>query len=674
MLRCLFLLLALVLQKNLCYTQPVISINGDKGIVNISQKILLLADTSDTLSFNEVISEPYGNKFIPGTQKYLKPGPQIFTLWCHFKVYSPVSQKLVIFFNNAARADLYFIKNNEVLHKTLSLQQPFHQRDFSSNKTAFLIDVPKDSIQDYYLQLKMNSGAEFPLMMYTISAWIGNEHVNSILEGAYIGCMVIMILYNFFIYFTIRDKSYLFYILYVAFMTLTNMHLKGLAFEFLWNSAPSLNDFVNITACLGGIFAILFTASFLHISQYARFLRPVFAGIIGGYFITIIFITLQKTFIGFILTEWVSFIMSVTLFAAGLIVYKKGYKPAIYYLVAWTSLLICIVIFVLKEYNILSYNNFTANSLLVGSAIEAMLLSLALANRISDYKKGKEKAQLETLVSLEENRKLIVNQNILLEKKVEERTAQLTRSNYELTKSFKRLKDTQSQLLKSQTEKLKVNYHKKLLELEAKALQAQMNPHFIFNCLNSIKALIQENENEKSVVYLTTFSKLIRTLFNNAAKREISLHDEIETCKLYLRLEAMRFDEKLSYTVAMDNNVDLKSIYVPALIIQPFIENAIWHGIIPKEEGGAVQITVMKENDTVKIMVEDNGIGRVASRQNKSVSGPAHQSKGINLTQSRLELDNLLRQRKAKLEIIDKMDEKGMAEGTTIVITLAEES
>lgn len=674
MLRFHFLLCCLLLQKHFCYTQSVISIAGEKQTVNIGRQILLLTDTSGILTFNEITSEVYRNKFTQGTRKYLKPGPHIFPLWCRFKIHSPTNQKLVVFFNNAATADLYSIKNNEVSHKTLSLQLPFYQRDFSSNKTAFLLDVPKDSIQSYYLRLKMGSGAEFPLMIYTVSTWIEKEHVNSIMEGAYIGCMVIMILYNFFIYLTIRDKSYLFYILYVAFMTLTNMYLKGLAFEFLWNTAPALNDFVNLAACLGGIFAILFTASFLRISQFAPFLRPVFYGIIGCYFIAIIFIIFQKTFIGFILTEWVSFIMSITLFVAGLIVYKKGYNPAIYYLVAWASLLICIIIFVLKEYDILPYNNFTANSLLVGSAVETMLLSFALANRISDYKKEKEKAQLETLVSLEENRKLIVDQNILLEKKVEERTAQLTRSNDRLTKSFKQLKYMQSQVLKSQTEKLKINYHKKLLELEAKALRAQMNPHFIFNCLNSIKALIQENENEKSVVYLTTFSKLIRTLFNNAAKREISLHDEIETSKLYLQLEGMRFGEKLSYTVVIDDSLDLKSIDVPALIIQPFIENAIWHGIVPTEKGGTVRLIVIKKNGTVEIMIEDDGVGRVASQQNKSVSGPTHQSKGVNLTQSRLELDNLLRQRKAKLEIIDKMDENGMAKGTIVIITLAEES
>lgn len=223
-------------------------------------------------------------------------------------------------------------------------------------------------------------------------------------------------------------------------------------------------------------------------------------------------------------------------------------------------------------------------------------------------------------------------------------------------------------------ERERAKHEKELLELESRALRAQMNPHFIFNCLNSIKSLIQEDQKDKSIKYLTTFSKLIRTLLNNADKKEISLYDEIDTCKLYLQLESMRFNNKLSYSVNIDENIDLKSIYIPALIIQPFIENAIWHGIIPKEKGGTVQLTVMKENGTVKIMVEDDGIGRVASQQNKPASSLAHQSKGVNLTQSRLELDNLLQQRNAQLEMIDKKDENAIAKGTTVVITLAVES
>jgi sensor histidine kinase YesM len=222
-------------------------------------------------------------------------------------------------------------------------------------------------------------------------------------------------------------------------------------------------------------------------------------------------------------------------------------------------------------------------------------------------------------------------------------------------------------------ERLKIKYKLERTELEAKALRAQMNPHFIFNCLNSIKSLIQEDQKDKSIIYLTTFSKLIRTLFNNADKKEITLYDEIETCKLYLQLEAMRFDAKFSYSVNISPSIDLKSMYVPALIIQPFIENSVWHGIVPKEADGYINLSVTRNNGSVEIIVDDNGIGREASKLNKAVSRITHESKGVSLTQSRLRLNNLLQRRQAELDIIDKKDDIGIARGTTVILKINEE-
>ncbi len=222
-------------------------------------------------------------------------------------------------------------------------------------------------------------------------------------------------------------------------------------------------------------------------------------------------------------------------------------------------------------------------------------------------------------------------------------------------------------------EQQKSEYKVQMMELEARALRAQMNPHFIFNCLNSIKSLIQDGNLDKSVTYLTTFSKLIRTLFQNADKKEISLYDEIETCRLYLQLEAMRFDTKFSYTMHIDETIDLKSIQIPALLIQPFIENAIWHGIVPKGSGGTVAVNVKRNNGSIEINIDDDGIGREASQANKAKMHVTHNSKGLNLTQSRLELDNLMRSRNATMTFTDKKDEKGNAAGTKVTITLATE-
>jgi LytS/YehU family sensor histidine kinase len=225
-----------------------------------------------------------------------------------------------------------------------------------------------------------------------------------------------------------------------------------------------------------------------------------------------------------------------------------------------------------------------------------------------------------------------------------------------------------------QSEQKRVVHEKKLLELEAKALRAQMNPHFIFNSLNSIKSLINKNENDKAAEYLTTFSKLIRTLFQNSDRREISLYEELETCKFYTQIEKMRFGNKVDFIFEIDQTLDLKDIKVPALILQPFIENAIWHGLVPKESGGIVMVSIKEIDEAIECTIDDNGVGRELSRLYKTQYEATHESKGISLTRSRLELDKLINDREDTIEVIDKADQHGKSGGTTIVITFKENS
>ena len=221
-------------------------------------------------------------------------------------------------------------------------------------------------------------------------------------------------------------------------------------------------------------------------------------------------------------------------------------------------------------------------------------------------------------------------------------------------------------LEKKEAERIKVKYEKELLTLEAKALSAQMNPHFIYNCLNSIKALIQTEDKLGATEYLTTFSKLIRTIFHNSDKRQISLYDEMETCRLYTQLEAMRLNGKLKYEFCIDPDLDLKSVMVPALIVQPFIENAIWHGIVPKSEGG-VTISVRGNEEAVICEVEDDGVGRDNSKLNKPITPVLHESKGVYLSQQRLDLERALNDTNASIEIIDKYD-NNRPTGTKVIL------
>ncbi len=205
-----------------------------------------------------------------------------------------------------------------------------------------------------------------------------------------------------------------------------------------------------------------------------------------------------------------------------------------------------------------------------------------------------------------------------------------------------------------------------LIEAEAQSLRAQMNPHFIYNCMNSIKALIQNDDKTRSIEYLTTFSKLIRTLFQNSDKRQISLYDEIETCRLYTQLEAMRLNGKLKYGFCIDPNLDLKSVMVPALILQPFIENAVWHGIVPKD-GGTVNITIKGDGEAIICEVDDDGIGREISKLNNPKAPPVHESKGIHLSQERLNLEKKLNDTNASIQVEDKYN-SNIATGTKVIL------
>jgi sensor histidine kinase YesM len=151
------------------------------------------------------------------------------------------------------------------------------------------------------------------------------------------------------------------------------------------------------------------------------------------------------------------------------------------------------------------------------------------------------------------------------------------------------------------------------------------------------------------------------------------LFDEIETCRLYAQLESMRFGSKFKYHFYVDETLDRKSVQVPALVIQPFIENAIWHGIMPKEDGGCLHVSIEQQDGSIYCIVDDDGIGRETSKQNKfKGNGSVHQSRGMHLTQSRLNLHNVLNESNATVEIIDKKDAKGKSAGTTIILNFKE--
>jgi ligand-binding sensor domain-containing protein len=228
-----------------------------------------------------------------------------------------------------------------------------------------------------------------------------------------------------------------------------------------------------------------------------------------------------------------------------------------------------------------------------------------------------------------------------------------------------------SQVKKKQ--KLKSEYEKKLANVEMSALLAQMNPHFLFNSLNSIDSYIIRNESKKASEYLNNFARLMRLILQNSRSNYISLKDELEALDLYLQMESLRFKNKFNYSINVDETTDTNSIVIPPMLIQPYVENAIWHGLMHKTNGevGKVELQVSKKDDTLFCVIVDNGIGRKKAAELRAQKNSNHKrSMGMQITKDRIEIINKLYNINASVNIYDLENINGEAQGTKVELTI----
>ena len=239
--------------------------------------------------------------------------------------------------------------------------------------------------------------------------------------------------------------------------------------------------------------------------------------------------------------------------------------------------------------------------------------------------------------------------------------ATLVASKIKSIESDQRLRQQKAQL---------ADVNDQLAEVQLAALRGQMNPHFIFNALNSIKKFVIANEPANAEKYLGKFSKLIRAILENSRSGMVTVEKELQLLKLYLDLEQLRFGTKLTYTINVDENLRISDIELPSMIVQPFVENAMLHGIMHREDGGKVHIHFILHSDWLEITIEDNGVGRLKSAAYKSENTEPHQSIGIQVATKRLEALKKNDTTPAGINIIDLFDDAGEGCGTKVVVAI----
>lgn len=222
--------------------------------------------------------------------------------------------------------------------------------------------------------------------------------------------------------------------------------------------------------------------------------------------------------------------------------------------------------------------------------------------------------------------------------------------------------------LESRHRQSELQHH--ITELEMQALRAQMNPHFIFNCLNSINRFILKNETEAASGYLTKFSRLIRMVLTHSKKAFISLGDELGMLKLYLDMERLRFKDAFDYSITFKNSIDSENVFVPPLLLQPFAENAIWHGLMHKEGHGQLEIELGIDKKMLTCTITDDGVGRSKAADIKSKSTGKQKSMGLQITSDRLALLNKDNGQLASFNIEDCIDAEGKPSGTKVILKM----
>ena len=205
--------------------------------------------------------------------------------------------------------------------------------------------------------------------------------------------------------------------------------------------------------------------------------------------------------------------------------------------------------------------------------------------------------------------------------------------------------------------------------LALKSLRSQMNPHFIFNALNSVNSFIATNDERTANKYLSDFSQLMRAVLENSEEDFIALKKEIELLQLYTKLEHFRFQDKFDYSIDVDDTINVDEFQIPPMLLQPYIENAVWHGLRYKKEKGHLNIAIKpKSKDEITITISDDGIGRTRSKQMKTENRKKQNSKGMNNIKKRVAILNEMYKDKVDVTIEDFQQTEDV--GTKVVVTL----
>ncbi|CAL1520850.1 histidine kinase [Chitinophaga sp. MM2321] len=547
---------------------------------------------------------------------------------------------------------------------------------------GFNIKVPAGQTRTYYLHIINKSYNENKLMPTFFSTYAFANFHNTQLdiyrkEAAAIlvllGMLFVFLSISVINYIQLPDRSYIYFAAYILGLILFfALQLESkpyqLSFFHQWPMLKYYWDIPGLLFCFYPMY-LLFGNTFLNLKERYPFMERVFtwvAAIVGGLIIVCMYCIWQGLFhLPTIIYSYVYFCTLVPLLAVFVALARRSrHHPLVrFFLYGSVCLyLACLGSFLLhlRPLGLISaLGELAAPTMLLigGVLLQAMffLAGLSYRNKLAHHERTRTQELL--IKQLNKNKELQRKLNEQLEELVKEQTTEILRKKQELEEQRKI--------------QLETEYDKKLTEIELKAIRAQINPHFIFNCLNSIQLFVMQRDYEYAQKYLSDFSYLIRKTLDFSRRNFISLADEITYLNTYLGLEKMRFENRMEYELVVDPVIATAELEIPAMLLQPYVENAVKHGMTNQQQAiGKLSIHFNQvASDMLECVIADNGIGIARSKSLRTLP-QHHQSSGMEISQNRAELLNKMYNTEIVIEIIDLAAESEEGSGTVVKILI----
>lgn len=529
--------------------------------------------------------------------------------WLRFRVASTISGNfaLELYDFNIDEVKLFLVHKGKLIHsQNTGYLYPFHQRSFSHKNLNLDLPLIAGDTITVYMRFKSNKLNVLEPVLRSTQRILEYSLSEYLFIGIFYGLCLLILLFNFTYLIVLRDLEYLFYSFYMIGILLYLMAQNGTGFQYLWPDHPEWNPYMDKIGLSFGMFFILLF-SYRHLGlEHNKILTRIYQ---LGKWILVIFAGVHFLFPGASWYKAVYFLFIQVAFVAGILQYKGAGEKIRYYLLAFLVLNFSFLISLLEYLGVIPSVVITVYALNIGIILQFIFLSIGMAESV--------------------------------------RISYIAKNNA-LSEMIEAMRKAESM---------------RLVELKR-----QMNPHFIFNALNSVLHRIRIDKKEDAAQFLVSFSRLIRRVLDSSDKIFLPLEEELEVIRLYIEIESMRLGNSFDHYIHMDPNVDASSIRIPAFILQPLVENAIWHGLIPKEGRKILELHIRTENRKLFITISDNGIGREKASELRS-SG-LQESKGIELIKERLSLIQVQYKLYTSLEFVDLKDADNRSLGTKVLLEL----